>query len=124
MRVLSLSHPLPHPLIDNHTIINAPNIADYQAIVIDARATIELLQRAARGEGALRTHADVPVVNGSDLDGAAALADLLQRRRDEFAAALDRGAVVAIYLAPTARIGGGCTDDPRPRGAGDRCGRP
>ncbi len=106
MRVLSLSHRLQHPLVDNHTILNAPNIADYDAIVLDIRATAEVIRLAAQGEGSLFTHGDAPVVNGEGADGAAPLAALLDRRREEFARALERGAVVAVYLAPQSRITG------------------
>lgn len=106
MRVLSLSHRLQHPLVDNHTILNAPNIADYDAIVLDIRGTAEIIRLAAQGEGSLFTHGDAPVVNGDGSDGAAPLAALLDRRREEFARALERGAVIAVYLAPQSRITG------------------
>ena len=106
MRILSLSHRLQHHQIDNHTILNAPNIADYDAIVLDIRGTADVIHLAAQGEGYLLTHADAPIVNGDGADGAAPLAALLDRRREEFARALERGAVVVAYLAPQSRITG------------------
>jgi len=106
VRVLSLSHRLQHHQVDNHTILNAPNLADYEAIVIDILQTAEVVHRAARGEGFLSTHADAPVVNGDGADGQAPLAALLDRRREELARALERGAVVAVFLAPPSSITG------------------
>lgn len=106
MRVLSLSHRLPHRLLDNHTIINAPNIADYEAIVIDLAATFDVVRAAARAEGQFQTHADVPVHDGDSVDGTAGLASLLQRRREEIVRALERGAVVCAFLAPQSRFHG------------------
>ncbi|TAJ18108.1 MAG: hypothetical protein EPO65_09660 [Dehalococcoidia bacterium] len=106
MRILSLSHRLQHRQVDNHTILNAPNIADYDAIVLDIRATADIIHQAAQGEGFLFTHGDAPIVNGEGSDGAAPLAALLDRRREEFARALERGAVVAVILAPQSRITG------------------
>ncbi|MBM4410508.1 MAG: hypothetical protein FJ037_04140 [Chloroflexi bacterium] len=106
MRVLSLSHRLQHRQVDNHTILNAPNIADYDAIVMDIAGTAEVIRLAAQGEGHLFTHADAPVVNGDGADGQAPLAALLDRRREEFARALERGAIVAVFLAPQSRITG------------------
>ena len=106
MRILSLSHRLQHRQVDNHTVLNAPNIADYDTIVLDIAATAEVIRLAAQGEGNLLTHADAPVVNGDGADGQAPLAALLDRRRQEFARALERGAIVVVYLAPQSRITG------------------
>lgn len=106
MRVLSLSHRLQHRQVDNHTVLNAPNLADYEAIVLDIAGTAEVVRRAAVGEGNLLTYADAPVVNGDGADGGMSLATLLDRRREEFARALDRGAIVVVFLAPQSRITG------------------
>lgn len=106
MRVLSLSHRLQHRQVDNHTILNAPNIADYDAIVLDIGRTAEVIRLAALGQGHLFTHADAPIVNGDGADGQAPLAALLDRRRQEFASAIERGAAVAVFLAPQSRITG------------------
>ena len=35
MRLLSIGYPMPHRLIDNHTIFNAPTLFDYDAIIVD-----------------------------------------------------------------------------------------
>ncbi|MCK9485287.1 MAG: hypothetical protein M0R73_01090 [Dehalococcoidia bacterium] len=106
MRVLSLGHRLQHRSIDNHTILNAPNLADYHAIVLDPAATFDVVRAAARAQGEFVTHADVPVVNGDSSDATAGLATLLQRRRDEMARALENGATVCVFLAPQSRFHG------------------
>ncbi len=106
MRVLSLGHRLQNRSVDNHTILNAPNIADYHAIVLDPAAAFDLVRSAARAQGEFMTHADVTVVNGDSSDGTAGLAGLLQRRREEFQRALDNGATVCVFLAPQSRFHG------------------
>ena len=106
MRVLSLSHRLQNRAVDNHTILNAPNIADYQAIVFDAAATFEVVRAAARGEGEFRTLADVAVANGDSVDGTAGLAAVLNRRREEIVRALENGAAICVFTAPQSRFHG------------------
>lgn len=106
MRVLSIGYRMRNRNIDNHTIINAPNLADYDAIVLDLRATFEDVCEAARQSAHFSTHADVPVVNGDSVDGMVGLAALLQRRRDEVARALDRGATILVFTAPQSRYHG------------------
>ena len=106
MRVLSLSHRLPHSNVDNHNIFNAPSLFDYDVIVLDAGAVFETIRAAANAHGEYMTHADLPVVNGESVDGAAGMAELLQRRREEFAQALERGVTVVVYAAAQNRFGG------------------
>ena len=106
VRVLSLGHRLQNRNVDNHTILNAPNIADYMAIVFDPIATFDVVRTAAKAQGEFMTHTDVPVVNGDSTDGTAGLAALLQRRRDEFGRALENGATVLVFLAPQSRFHG------------------
>jgi len=92
--------------IDNHSLFNAPTLFDYDAIVIDAGGVFDSVRAAARGEGEFLTHADVPVVNGAPIDGAASLAALLQRRRDEVQRALERGATVVVYACAPSHFAG------------------
>ena len=106
MRVLSISHRMPGPQIDNHSLFNAPTLFDYDAIVIDAGGVVESLRAAARGDGEFLTHADRPVVNGAAIDGVAGLAALLQRRRDEVQHALERGATVVVYVSAPTHVSG------------------
>ncbi len=106
MRVLSLSHRLPGIQIDNHSILNAPTLFDYETIVWDAGAVMNTIREAARGEGEFLTYADRTVVNGANVEGAAALATLLQRRRDEVQHALEHGATVVVYAFPPTHFSG------------------
>ena len=106
MRVLSISHRLPGMQIDNHTLFNAPTLFDYDAIVIDAGAVFDSIRAAARGEGEFLTHADLPVMNGASIDGAAGLAGLLQRRRHEVQRALERGSTVVVYACAPSHFSG------------------
>jgi hypothetical protein len=106
MRILSLGHRMRHVRLDNHTILNAPNIADYQAIILDVAASFDTIREAARQSGQFTTLADVSIVNGDSIDGTASLADLLHRRREEFTRALDQGATIVVFLAPQSRFHG------------------
>ena len=106
VRVLSLSHRLPHQQVDNHNLFNAPALFDYDVIVLDAGAVFESIRAAAQAHGEYMTYADLAVVNGESVDGAAGLAELLQRRREEFTRALERGATVVVYAAAPNRYSG------------------
>jgi hypothetical protein len=106
VRVLSLSHRLPGILIDNHTILNAPALFDYDTIVWDIGAVMKTIREAAQGEGEFFTFADRAVVNGANVEGAAGLAMLLQRRRDEVQRALERGATLVVYAFPPTHFSG------------------
>ena len=104
MRVLALGHALPNPAVDNRTIFDAPTLFDYEAILVDLQAVQESVREAALATAAHQTSAGVPVVNGESIGGGAGLAELLNRRRDEMARALEQGAVVAAYLYPTSLL--------------------
>src|SRR5438132_8245620 len=93
-----------HPHVDNHTIFNAPAVVDYDAIVVDPGGVFESIRDVIEARAPHFTHADVQVVNGQTGATEAGLADVLRRRRDEFARALERGAVVAVFLYPQATI--------------------
>ena len=68
MRVLSLSHRLQHPRFDNYSIVTAPNIMDYKAIVIDIAGTFDVITQVAQGEGYWETFDGQQISNGSDID--------------------------------------------------------
>ncbi|MBM3141053.1 MAG: hypothetical protein FJZ92_12820 [Chloroflexi bacterium] len=106
MRVLSISHRMQHPLIDNHSIFNAPAVFDYDAIVVDAGGVFDSIRAASRAEQEFHTFADLAVVGGESLDGAVGIAEVLRRRREEFVRALERGAVVAVFAHPYALFTG------------------
>ncbi|MEE2875163.1 MAG: hypothetical protein VYD09_01365 [Chloroflexota bacterium] len=110
MRVLSLSHRLQHPRFDNYSIVTAPNIMDYKAIVIDIAGTFDVITQVAQGEGYWETFDGQQISNGSDIDNQLGLSGLLERRRDELVSALGNGAIVIVFgSAPkqTFKISGG-----------------
>ena len=106
MRILSLSHRLADPLIDNHHIFNAPTIADYEAIVVDVGGVAASIQKAVTASESYLTHADLPVVNGEPVDGVAGIAESLRRRLDEFTKALERGSAVIVFAHAPMGISG------------------
>lgn len=106
MRILSLSHRLMNPSIDNHHIFNAPAVVDYEAIVVDVAELANTIRNAVLVKERYETYASLPVVNGEPIDGVAGIADTLRRRRDEFTRALERGAVVIVMAHPPAPISG------------------
>jgi len=106
LRILSLSHRLADPLIDNHHIFNAPVVADYEAIVVDVEGVSKTIQDAVSATEQHLTYADLPVVNGEPVDGVAGITETLQRRSEEFSRALERGATVIVFAHAPARISG------------------
>ena len=106
MRILSLGHRLMHPTIDNHNIFNAPALHDYEAIVVDVARVAETIHNAVSSQEAYETHADVPVANGESLDGVTGIADTLRRRHEELTRALERGAVVLVFMDRPGQITG------------------
>jgi len=106
VRVLSLSHRLADPLVDNHNIFNAPAIADYEAVIVDVGGIAESIQSAVAASESFLTYADVPLVNGEPVDGVAGIADTLHRRLDEMTRALEHGSVVIVFAHPPAGISG------------------
>jgi len=106
MRVLSIGHRMRHRTLDNHNILNAPNIADYDAIVLDLGTIFDTVREAAQQSAHLTTHTDVPVVNGDSIDGMASLAEILKRRRDEIVRALDNGATILVFASAQSRFHG------------------
>ncbi|MDA0353276.1 MAG: hypothetical protein O3A10_13835 [Chloroflexi bacterium] len=106
MRILSLSHRLADPLIDNHHIFNAPAVTDYEAIVVDVGGIAESIQNAVAASEPYLSFADLTVVNGEPIDGVTGIADTLRRRLDEFTRALERGAVVIVLAHPPSAISG------------------
>jgi len=104
LRLLSIGHPLRNPLVDNHSIFNAPSLFDYEAIVLDVGGVFDSIREVVEGAVEHRTRSGLPIVNGEPSAAAAGLADLLKRRQDELQRALERGAVVAVFLHPQATL--------------------
>lgn len=106
MRLLSIGRPLPHRQADNATIFTAPALHDAELLAIDPAGVLEQVQAVAQAEATAHTASELAVRNGADGPDALGLAELMQRRREELAAALGRGACVVVFLCPTATIPG------------------
>ena len=104
MQVLSISHRMQNRELHNATIFNAPSIQDFDAVIVDTHAMFESIREAAAAAGEFKTYNDLPVVNGASIDGFTAIADVLHRRREEFAQALERGTPIAIIPAPVEQL--------------------
>ena len=105
-RLLSISHPLRHPRADNHSIFNAPSVFDYDAIVVDPGGVFESILDVVETRAEHFTHTDTPIANGETTATHAGLGELLRRRQHEFARALERGAIVVVFMHPQASIPG------------------
>ena len=103
MRLLSIGRPLPDRVIDNHSIFNAPAAFDYDAIAIDPEGVFSSIRALLDASSEQRTHSDRQVVNALAGPGAPA-GEILQRRRDEFVRALERGALVVVFAHAQALI--------------------
>jgi hypothetical protein len=104
VQVLSISHRMQHRELHNATIFNAPSIQDFDAVLVDTHAMFESIREATEKAGEFQTYNDLPVVNGSSVDGFTGIADVLQRRREEFRAALERGVPIVVIPAPVEQL--------------------
>jgi hypothetical protein len=107
-RILSLGFPLPGVRVDNYSFVSAPSFFDYDALVVDIGALSRLIEGVLDGSVEAATYADRPVRAAEDAAGAVALADVLDRRREEAQRLLDNGGVVVCFAHPpvTHTVGG------------------
>lgn len=103
-RLLAVAHPLRHPRVDNHSIFNAPAFFDYDVITIDPGGVFEAIVDVIEARAEHVTHTDTPIANGNTSATHAGLADVLRRRQNEVARALERGALVIVFAYPQATI--------------------
>lgn len=99
-RILSLSFPLPGPLVDNYSFLSAPSFFDYDAVVVDPSALSRLVEGVIDGSIEAATFGDAPVRNEPSAPGDVAVGELLLRRREETAALLANGGVVVCFAHP------------------------
>lgn len=106
MRVLTIGYALPNQLADNHTVLNAPSITDYEAAFIDpenfTRAPLELLE----GRREFTAHDGRPVHNGATSAAAVSIADQVRRRATEAERLLDQGGTLFVVGRPNATAAG------------------
>ena len=106
MQILSLSHRLMNPRIDNYNIFSAPAVLDYEAIVVDVGGVAETVRTAVDASAAYQSYANLPIVNGESVDGVAGIAETLSRRAEEIRLALERGATVIVFMDRGGQIAG------------------
>ncbi len=106
MRILTIGYALPNPLVDNHTVLNAPSITDYDAAFIDpdsiTRSVLDLLE----GKREFTANDGRPVINGATTAAAVSAADQLHRRAEEAERFLDQGGVLFVVGRPNATVAG------------------
>src|SRR5688500_8457075 len=106
MRLLSVGYPLPHPSVDNHSILNAPSFFDYDAVLIDPEGVSAAIQAVLDQRDDVLSASDEPVVNAPSAPTLAGLADLLRVRLAEPERLLARGGVVFVVGRPNVAITG------------------
>ena len=105
-RILSLGVPLPGTRVDNYNFLSAPSFFDYDAIVVDMRATAHLIEEAIAGTLEPETFGRARVRLSAESPDEIALADMLARRADETAGLLANGGIAAVFAdAPSALRG-------------------
>jgi len=102
MRLLSIGRPLRHRAADNHTIANAPAWFDYDLIALDPGGIFRQISEVLDGTVTHQTTTGLLVLSGASSPATVGLGDLLRRRREETHRALERGAVVVVFLYPPA----------------------
>ena len=100
MRVVSIGCPLPSPLVDNHSIANAPSLFDYDACVWDPYAVSEQIEGLAAGGAGLRSADGRPVQAGASGAFSFGLSELLEQRRLELQQLIERGGVLLVFAHP------------------------
>ena len=100
MRILSIGVPLPSPLVDNHSIANAPSIFDYDACIIDPQAVSEQIEGIVAGTEAAKTAHGQPLQSGASGSFHFGIGELLAQRRLELQALVERGGVILLFAYP------------------------
>lgn len=100
MRVVSIGCPLPSPVVDNHSIANAPSLFDYDACVYDPYAVSEQIEGLAAGEAGLRSADGRAVQAGASGAFVFGLGELLEQRRLELQQLIERGGVLLVFAHP------------------------
>ena len=102
MRAVIIGYPIPSPQFDNYSILSAPAVFDYDALVIDPAGVSQAIEEVVAGGTAHQTYTDQPVVNADGGPLAVALAEHLRRRQEEVRRLLAAGGLVVCWLRPEA----------------------
>ncbi len=106
MRVLCIGFGTPHPDADNYSLLRAPALHEYEAVLIDVGACADLVARVVAGEAADTTLHDEPVANGPSALEQLGLSDLLAARQEEVRILLANGGTLAVFARPNAAVPG------------------
>lgn len=106
MRILTIGYSLPHPDVDNHTILNAPALTDYEAIFVDPEAITTAVQQLLEGERPFNAQDGRPVVNSATTATQVSAADQLMRRGEEAERFLEQGGTLFVVGRPNAVLPG------------------
>ncbi|MCY4393346.1 MAG: hypothetical protein OXE43_15075 [Chloroflexi bacterium] len=106
MRILTIGYSLPNTIVDNHTILNAPSITDYDAALIDPEAITMSVQQLLEGERPFVAQDGRDVVNGATTATQISAADQLLRRAEEAERFLEQGGTLFVVGRPNAVLPG------------------
>ena len=106
MQILTIGYSLPNQSVDNHTVLNAPSITDYDAAFIDPEAMTEAVQQLLDGERPFNAQDGRPVVNGATTATQISAADQLLRRKEEAEQFLAQGGTLFLVGRPNAVLPG------------------
>ena len=106
MQILTIGYSLPNQAVDNHTILNAPSITDYDAAFIDPEAVTQAVQQLLEGERPFNAQDGRPVVNGATTATEVSAADQLLRRKEEAERFLSQGGTLFLVGRPNAVLPG------------------
>lgn len=106
MRIMTIGYSLPNPIVDNHTILNAPSITDYDAVLIDPEAITTAVRQLLEGERPFNAQDGRSVVNGATTATQVSAADQLQRRAEEAERFLEQGGTIFVIGRPNAVLPG------------------
>ncbi len=106
MRILTIGYSLPNQQVDNHTVLNAPSLTDYEAALIDPEAITGAVQQLLEGERPFNALDGRPVVNGATTATQVSAADQLLRRAEEAERLLEQGGLLLIVGRPNAALPG------------------
>lgn len=106
MRIMTIGYSLPNPIVDNHTVLNAPSLTDYEAAFIDPEAITDAVQQLLEGERPFNAQDGRPVVNGATTATQVSAADQLLRRAEEAERMLEQGGTLFVVGRPNAVLPG------------------
>ncbi len=100
LRVISIGIPLADPMVDNHSLSEAPSLFEYDACVIEPMAVSREINEIFSGSSDLKTATGVPVQPVLAGPNSYGLGELLRQRHSELERLLQRGGLVVVFTYP------------------------